>query len=81
MGTRLGEIVKVLAVFGDGRKLRPIRFLWKERSYKVREITYEWDSFKGREKIHHFAVSDGANIYELNYHSESMLWTLEAVCD
>ena len=79
MPVSVGSAVKVLAVFGDGRKLRPLRFLWSGRTYKVKEITLEWDSFHGREKIHHFSVSDGANIYELAYHSESMLWTLESV--
>ena len=79
MVTRVGQVVKVLAVFGDGRKLRPLRFLWNGRSCKVKEVTYIWDTFQGRERIQHFSVSDGTNVYELSYNTDSMVWRLEAV--
>ncbi len=79
MATYVKQAVKVLAVFGDGRRLRPIRFLWNERTYRVKEITYVWSTFTGSAKVEHFSVSDGVNLYELSYNTESMAWTLEAV--
>ena len=79
MAIQIQEQVKVLAVFGENRKLKPVKFFWKNREYKITSITYIWNSRKGKDTIYHFAVTDGSNLYELTYHSEKLTWNLESV--
>ena len=79
MVTQIQEQVKVIAVFGEGKKLKPVKFFWKNREYIVKSITYIWSSRRGNETICHFAVTDGNNLYELAYESEKLTWSLESV--
>ena len=75
-----GHLSEVLmAVFGDGGKLKPLRFMWGLKVVRVRQVTYCWDSFEGEERVHHFVVSDGADLYQLSYRSKKLIWILEAV--
>ncbi len=74
----VNEPVKVLAAFG-GEGIKPLRFSWRGITYSVREITFRWKDREGRGLIHHFAVSDGSNAFQLGYHSECLTWKLEAV--
>ncbi len=74
----VNESVKVLALFGGG-KMEPLRFSWRGVTYPIRKITLRWQDREGRAVIHHFGVSDGANAFQLGYHSEYLTWTLEAV--
>ena len=76
---QIGESVKVFALFDPAFKLRPLKFLWKERPVTVREITYVWKSTKGDSVIWHFAVCTETGLYELSLDASSMLWRLEAV--
>ena len=77
MITQVNEIVKVVAVFGDGQKIRPTYFLWKNKRYKISQVTYTWTSWEGKAKVHHFLVTDtNDNLFSLDYNSESMAWTL-----
>ncbi len=74
----VGETVKVAVVF-DGGTFKPVRFSWRGVSYAVKKITFRWKDREGRGAIHRFAVSDGANNFQLGYHSENLTWKLEAV--
>ncbi len=76
----INEPVKVGAVFGDGKKkIRPVWFKWNGREYRIESITYTWTSRQGRAPIYHFSVTDGANLYELQYNTESSVWKLASV--
>ncbi len=77
MTTRIGEAVKVIAVFDHG--VRPVRFKWNGRVYPIKEITYRWRSREGSAAIIHFSVSDGAGLYELSYNQDTMKWSIEGV--
>jgi hypothetical protein len=77
MATEIGEPVKVMAVF-DRSTMRPVKFRWRDRVYRVR-VTHAWRSRDGASSIMHFSVTDGAALYELAYHGESMRWTVERV--
>jgi len=70
--------IKVATIFEKG-KLKPVWFIHEGRKYAVKEITYEWQSKDGASKVYHYAVSDGANVFELVFNDKEMLWKLETV--
>ncbi len=72
---RIGEKVSVLASFTDG--IRPIKFKWSGKLVTVQEVTYTWKSREGQASVHHFSVTDGTSLYELSFHSQSLIWRLE----
>ena len=77
MATQIDEMIKVVAIFGDGKKLKPIYFLWGNRKYKISQITYNWISQDGKAKVYHFSVIDtNDNLFEICYNTESMVWKL-----
>ena len=80
---RLSETVKVYAIYnetGDGKfphdKLRPVMFIWRNREYRVQEVTYVWRETQGQAEVYHFTVSDGANVFELSYNAKTLDWTI-----
>ncbi len=81
MVIKVNEQIKVGAVFGGKRKIHPRWFIWNERQYRIKEITYTWSERQGRASLHYFSATDGVNIFELCYNSESMLWFLTQVDD
>jgi hypothetical protein len=82
---KVNENVKVYAVYDNSGKrtvherLQPIAFQWRNRQYRVQDITYVWRENRGESDIFHYAVSDGDNVYELDYDSDSFNWTLSKV--
>lgn len=66
-------------IFGPGNKMRPVWFDWRRRKYEVREVTYTWQERQGAATILHFAVSDGANLFELAYYAVGQVWALALV--
>ncbi|MBF0541414.1 MAG: hypothetical protein HQK91_08205 [Nitrospirae bacterium] len=73
----INEKISVLALFGDKEKLRPYRFKWGNRIFNIKDVTYSWVDTLGSAKIYHFAVTDGATVFELGFNSLSMVWRLE----
>lgn len=73
------EEIRVCAAF-DGRKVLPIWFRWRDRYYRVAEVNFTWSSNQGAAKLHHYAVTDGVNTYELYFNSRTLEWTLCRVC-
>jgi hypothetical protein len=71
----IGEKVSVLASFTAG--IRPIKFKWSGRLITVQEVTYTWRSREGQASVHHFSVTDGTSLYELSFHTQSLVWRLE----
>ncbi|HNW92081.1 MAG TPA: hypothetical protein PKM88_04130 [bacterium] len=76
MATVIGEPVKVGAVFA-GPAVRPRWFDHRARRHDIAAITYQWRSRNGAAVLLHFAVSDGANLYELSFNQQSLEWRLE----
>ncbi len=72
------EPVEVIVLFRKGG-IKPIRFLWRGMTYRVKEITFKWKDREGGTAIYHYGVSDGSNAFQLGYHSEYLTWKLEAV--
>ena len=83
---RLSENVKVYAIYnetGDRKfphdKLRPVMFIWRNREYRVQDVTYVWREIQGQAEVYHFTVSDGASVFELSYNAKALDWTISGV--
>ncbi len=74
----IDESIRVGVAFDAGR-LVPMWFRWKGRYYKVKSVNFTWSSNQGSGKLRHYAVSDGANMYELCFNSRTLEWTLDRV--
>ena len=72
------EEIRVGVAF-DNRKVLPIWFRWRNRYYKVKAVNFTWSSDQGSAKLRHYAVTDGANTYELCFNSHTLAWTLGRV--
>ena len=71
----INEEIQAGVVF-EGRRVRPVWFIWKKRKYPVREITYTWSDRQGESRVQYFAASDGTHLYELSLHCQSLIWRL-----
>ena len=79
MQFKIEEPVIVAAIFKRKPLIKPVWFMWRDKKYRVQEVTYSWSDSDGQVKRHHFAVSDGANIYQLCYNTKLLNWKLLAV--
>jgi len=82
----VNETVKVYALYASPsrpsaphERLRPVMFIWRNREYRVQDVTYVWRENRGDSEMYHYAVSDGANVYELCYETRTFNWTLSSV--
>jgi len=75
----IGEQISVIAAFGGSVKLKPMRFNWSGRQIDIKEITYEWSTLNGTNKLLHFSVTDGSTLYELSFDTGSIVWRLEGL--
>jgi hypothetical protein len=76
--TSIDEEIRVGAVFND-RRVVPVWFMWHGRYYRVKTLTYTWHTDQGIAKIHHYSVSDGDNLYELQFNTDTLEWSLGKV--
>jgi len=72
------EKIKVAAVFEDNRVV-PRWFFWGRQKHEVRGIEHSWRSREGETALLFFAVTDGANVYELRLNQKTLEWHLEKV--
>lgn len=80
MITEINEIIQVGAIFGDNKKkLKPVWFIWGGRRYNIQEITYTWTERMGKAVVHHFTVTDGANLSSISYNTDTLVWTLHSM--
>ncbi|MCX5900440.1 MAG: hypothetical protein NTX06_06860 [Proteobacteria bacterium] len=74
----LNQNISVAAVFKGG-DVFPRWFLYRGRKVAVQEVTYTWKEQKGKALLHHFAVSDGTNVYDIAFQPVALSWSIEAV--
>jgi len=73
------EPVEVISYF-DGQKMRPLRFRWRGRAYRVAQINGVWSDVKGQTKEYHYHVSaQNSGSFELIYDNSSFGWKLGRV--
>lgn len=77
--SKIEEPIVVAAIFGRRSSPEPVWFIWHDRRYRILKITYIWIDREGQAKRYHFSVTDGANLYELCYHTGRLSWELAAI--
>lgn len=73
------ENIRVGVAF-DKRKVVPMWFMWRDRYYRVKSVAYAWDTSQGVSTLHHYSVTDGINMYELQFNATTLDWSLGQVC-
>lgn len=74
------EPIEVIALFRKG-KMRPIKFRWNSRVYRIETINGGWKSDQGRERVLHYSVMcDGPDVYEISCSAENLVWKIDRVC-
>ena len=76
--TEVNERIKVGAVF-DGARVTPKWFFWGRQKHKVEKVEHTWRSKTGETPFLFFAVTDGANVYEIRLDQKKLEWVLEKV--
>jgi len=72
----LNEKIEVLARFASG-KVKPEIFIWKNREYKIKKITYFWQERQGLEIISYFSVDTDPNLYQISFNNTSLRWQID----
>lgn len=80
MHEELDEPIAVLVLFEDGQ-LRPLRFRWNNRTYRIDRITGHWIVHEGQNRHHHYAaLCEGSDVFELCYDPKHTAWWLRGIC-
>ncbi len=72
------EPVQVGVVFRNN-VVSPKWFVWNNRKYPVKEVTYIWHIRRGEAPLLYFSVTDGTNLYELSFNQKTLQWYLSKV--
>ena len=76
MFVTINDPVDVLTAFVQG-KVEPLRFRWKGRVIRVKNVTGRWSRREGQSLLNYFAVAGPASdTYELCYDPRGPRWTL-----
>ena len=79
MYTDLDEQIDVVVLYEKGT-LKPLRFLWQGRSFKIARVTGTWKAPQGDKWMRHFSVVDQSdNVFFLTYEERSMRWAISKV--
>lgn len=76
---RIGEKVRVAAIFAPGSRIRPVWFEWNREKHTVMETTYFWQDKIGSATLLRFSVTDGSSLFELSYNTNDQNWILVGV--
>ncbi len=77
--TTIDEPVTVIASFGGGERISPLKFRWSGRVIPVKEVTYRWVRHDGSRRLYCFSLTDGSTLYNLCFDPEGLSWMLQAV--
>ena len=72
--------IEVLAWFRNA-KITPRLFIWNNKTYKIRNVTYRWQERRGQELINFFSVSTGADLYQISFSAIVYSWRLEKIIE
>ena len=76
----VNERIEVLTRFKGGRCL-PFCFIWKNKEYAVKEITYHWQERHGQALISYFSVATDANLYQISFNNTTFSWRLDKIIE
>ncbi len=75
----LDDEIEVIVLF-ERRSLKPVRFRWRGKAYKIDRITGDWTSDVGQSKLRYFAIVDSAsNFFQLCYDERATSWRIAKV--
>jgi len=76
----LNEKIEVLAFF-KAAKIYPRAFIWNNKRYRVKAITYNWQERRGQELISFFSVRTSSNLYQISFNNNTYGWRIDKVID
>jgi len=76
----LNERIQVLAWFRNG-KILPRQFIWNNKKYKIKEVTYNWQERQGRETISYFSVSTETDLYQISFNNTTYGWRINRIIE
>ena len=76
----LNEKIDCLAWFKNG-KILPVAFIWNNKEYKIKNITYNWQERRGRELINYFSVNTGTDLYQISFNNTSYSWKIDKIIE
>ena len=74
----VSERIEVLAWFKNGQII-PRRFVWKNKNYKIKRVTYRWQERLGVARISCFSVNTGGDLYQISFNNASYGWQLDKI--
>jgi hypothetical protein len=74
----LNERIQVLAFFNGG-KITPRLFIWNNKKYKIKSITYNWQERQGETTINYFSVDTGFDLYQISFNNTSLGWRIDKI--
>ena len=76
----VNEPIEVISYY-DGKTMKPIRFRWQGRAYKISRVNGVWDAIRGKAREYHFHVSaQDSGSFELIYNNSGFVWRLGRIC-
>ncbi len=73
------EDIEVIGHFKDD-KLKPLRFKWSNRVYKIKQVNGGWANHRGYTKQYHFSVrADSSDYVELIFDDSNLTWQIARV--
>jgi hypothetical protein len=75
----LNERIEVLTWFKKG-KVQPRLFIWNNKKYKIKNITYNWQERRGQELISYFSVqTPESDLYQISFNNNSFSWRINKI--
>jgi hypothetical protein len=74
------EEIDVITLFKEG-KIKPLRFKWNGRIYKITTVHGYWASPRGYNKQYHFSlITDSSDYFEIIFDTSNFEWQIARVC-
>ena len=74
------EPIEVISLFKEG-KIKPLRFKWNGRVYRIKQINGHWVNPQGYSKQYHFSlIADSCDYFELTFDTANFEWQVARVC-
>jgi hypothetical protein len=74
------EPIEVITLFKEGH-IKPLRFKWNGRVYKINRINGQWASPQGYNKqIHYSLIADSSDYFEIMLDTSNYEWQVARVC-
>lgn len=74
----LDERIDVIVWFKNA-KIYPRIFFWKDKKYKIKKITYNWQARRGSEILNYFSVDTGTGLYQISFNNATFGWRVDKV--